>query len=51
MKDNGTANVLRNLKRWGEEKRAGVEAVGKTSAGEMTQYSKRADVAKWTDQT
>lgn len=51
MRDNGTAQVLRNLNRWHEEKRAGIEAVGKLTAQEMARYSKRADVAKWTDRT
>lgn len=51
MIDNGTAEVLRNLHRWHEEKKAGIEAVGKLSAQEMARHSKRKDVAKWTDRT
>ena len=47
--DNGTAQVLRNLNRWGKEKKAGIEAVGKLSAQEMAQYSKA--TARWTDRT
>ena len=47
--DNGTANVIRNLHKWGKEKKAGIEAVGKLSAQEMSQYSKA--TARWTDRT
>ena len=49
MVDNGLAGVLRNLKKWEEEKRAGIEVVGKLTAQEMAQYSKAN--ARWTDRT
>jgi hypothetical protein len=45
----GLGEVLKNLNKWAEEKRAGCEGVGRVTGANMQNYSRQ--TARWQDRT